>query len=204
MHRRAGRRCTSPTTRACCLALSPHYAVEFLLHHGLVGFLVLGSVFLTVTGAEALYADMGHFGRWPIQAAWLFFALPCLALNYLGQGAFALKALACARAHGAAARRPGLVLPDDPADAARCRMVILATVATVIASQAVITGAFSLTQQAIQLGLLPRMDVQPHLRDPGRPDLPAADQHHADDRACWSWWSCSRPPTTWPTPTAWR
>ena len=68
------------------LALSPHYAVMFMLTHGLVGFLVLGSVFLTVTGAEALYADMGHFGRWPIQAAWLFFALPCLALNYLGQG----------------------------------------------------------------------------------------------------------------------
>ena len=78
-------------------ALSPHFAVGFLIKHGLVGFLVLGSVFLTVTGAEALYADMGHFGRWPIQSAWLFFALPCLALNYLGQGAFALKAFEIAR-----------------------------------------------------------------------------------------------------------
>src|SRR6201996_5500906 len=81
-------------------ALSPHYAFEFLVRHGLTGFMVLGAVFLTVTGAEALYADMGHFGRWPIQSAWLFFALPCLMLNYLGQGAFCLKAFEFARAHG--------------------------------------------------------------------------------------------------------
>jgi KUP system potassium uptake protein len=139
-------------------ALSPHYAVEFLVRHGLTGFMVLGAVFLTVTGAEALYADMGHFGRWPIQAAWLFFALPCLALNYLGQGAFALKAFELARAHGQALMSQDwffLMIPPPM----RAFMLILAAAATVIASQAVITGAYSLTQQAIQLGLLPRMTI---------------------------------------------
>ena len=139
-------------------ALSPHFAAEFLIKHGLVGFMVLGSVFLTVTGAEALYADMGHFGRWPIQSAWLFFALPCLALNYLGQGAFALKALAFASGHGHPLVNQDwffLMIPGE----LRAPMLILAAAATVIASQAVITGAYSLTQQAIQLGLLPRMTI---------------------------------------------
>jgi KUP system potassium uptake protein len=139
------------------LALSPTYAVGFLLRHGVISFFVLGSVFLTVTGAEALYADMGHFGRWPIQAAWLFLALPCLIINYLGQGAFALDVL-----HRAAGRPVGDIdwffqmIPEF----LRAPMVILATAATVIASQAVITGAFSVTQQAMQLGLLPRMVVK--------------------------------------------
>jgi len=140
-------------------SLNPVYGVEFLAKHGFVGFLVLGSVFLTVTGAEALYADMGHFGRWPIQSAWLFLALPCLAINYFGQGAMALHALDRATAAG----RP---MPDlnwffvmAPPEL-RFPLVILAAVATIIASQAVITGAFSLSQQAIQLGLLPRMDVR--------------------------------------------
>jgi KUP system potassium uptake protein len=140
------------------LAFSPHFAVEFLIRHGFVGFLVLGSVFLTVTGAEALYADMGHFGRWPIQAAWLFFALPCLAMNYLGQGAFALKAMALAAAHGHPLMNQDwffLMIPPQ----LRAPMLVLAAAATIIASQAVITGAFSLTQQAIQLGLLPRMTI---------------------------------------------
>jgi len=140
------------------LALSPHYAVEFLISHGLTGFMVLGAVFLTVTGAEALYADMGHFGRWPIQAAWLFFALPCLALNYLGQGAYALKAYEIAAAHGRALMNQDwffLMIPPQM----RVFMLVLAGAATVIASQAVITGAYSLTQQAIQLGLLPRMTI---------------------------------------------
>ena len=139
-------------------ALSPHYAVEFLIHHGLTGFMVLGAVFLTVTGAEALYADMGHFGRWPIQSAWLFFALPCLMLNYLGQGAFCLKAFEFARAHGQTLMSQDwffLMIPPQM----RAPMLILAAAATVIASQAVITGAYSLTQQAIQLGLLPRMTI---------------------------------------------
>jgi KUP system potassium uptake protein len=138
------------------LAISPHHAVWFLMTHGLTGFFVLGSVFLTVTGAEALFADMGHFGRWPIQAAWLFLVLPALAINYLGQGGFALHRIAVA-GH-----------PVDNIDwffqmtplIVRVPMVILATVATVIASQAVITGAFSLTNQAIQLGYLPRLTVR--------------------------------------------
>ena len=139
-------------------ALSPHYAFEFLIHHGLTGFMVLGAVFLTVTGAEALYADMGHFGRWPIQAAWLFFALPCLALNYLGQGAYALKAYEIAAAHGHALMNQDWFFLMIPAPM-RAPMLVLAAAATVIASQAVITGAYSLTQQAIQLGLLPRMTI---------------------------------------------
>jgi KUP system potassium uptake protein len=139
-------------------SLNPGYGLEFLGRHGFVGFLVLGSVFLTVTGAEALYADMGHFGRWPIQSAWLFVALPCLAVNYLGQGAEALKVLAHVGPHGAMPDRDWFFLMAPPE--LRAPLVILATAATVIASQAVITGAYSLSQQAIQLGLLPRMDVR--------------------------------------------
>jgi KUP system potassium uptake protein len=139
-------------------AFSPHWAVIFMLRHGLVGFLVLGSVFLTVTGAEALYADMGHFGRWPIQAAWLFLALPCLALNYLGQGAFVLKLAAAAAAHHHAFVNQDWFFVMAP-PVLRAPLVILAVAASVIASQAVITGAYSLTQQAMQLGLVPRMDI---------------------------------------------
>jgi KUP system potassium uptake protein len=139
------------------LALSPGYAVLFLLRHGFVSLLVLGSVFLTVTGAEALYADMGHFGRWPIQASWLFLVLPCLMLNYLGQGAFALETLRAA--HGQPVGDVDWFFQMAP-EVLRAPMVLMATAATVIASQAVITGAFSLTNQAMQLGLLPRMVVK--------------------------------------------
>jgi KUP system potassium uptake protein len=138
-------------------AISPHHAAFFLLRHGVVGMLVLGSVFLTVTGAEALYADMGHFGRWPIQASWLFLALPCLMLNYLGQGAFALHMVRMA--HGQPVGDVDWFFQMIPA-VMRAPMVVFAAVATVIASQAVITGAFSLTNQAMQLGLLPRMVVR--------------------------------------------
>ncbi|MDG2529900.1 potassium transporter Kup [Caulobacter endophyticus] len=140
-------------------AINPYYAVHFLQHHGMAGFIVLGAVFLTVTGAEALTADMGHFGRWPIQAAWLFFVLPCLALNYLGQGALALTTLIEAERAGVPFQELNWFFEMAP-DVLRLPLVILAGAATVIASQAVITGAFSLTQQAIQLGLLPRMDVR--------------------------------------------
>jgi KUP system potassium uptake protein len=141
------------------MALSPHYAVEFMVRHRIVSFLVLGSVFLTVTGAEALYADMGHFGRWPIQASWLFFALPALALNYLGQGAYALKALHFAvRHHLAFANQDWFFVMAPPI--LRLPLVVLAVCASVIASQAVISGAYSLSQQGMLLGLLPRMDVQ--------------------------------------------
>ena len=139
------------------LALNPWTGANFLLHHGMVGFFVLGSVFLTVTGAEALYADMGHFGRWPIQAAWLFLVLPCLFLNYLGQGAFALTTLAAQ--HGHIGGDHNWFYEMAPA-VVRAPLVILATLATIIASQAVITGSYSMTSQAIQLGLLPRLEVR--------------------------------------------
>jgi KUP system potassium uptake protein len=131
-------------------ALNPLHAVEFMLHHGIIGFVTLGAVFLAVTGAEALYADLGHFGKRPIQTAWLFIVLPSLALNYLGQGAELV-------ANPRAVENPFfLMFPDW----ALIPMVSLATAATVIASQAVITGAYSLTRQAIQLGLLPRFEIR--------------------------------------------
>src|SRR6202158_1054223 len=131
-------------------ALNPLFAVSFMLHHGLIGFVTLGAMFLAVTGAEALYADLGHFGKRPIQTAWLFIVLPSLALNYLGQGALVI-------ADPKAIENPFfLMFPDW----ALIPMVTLATIATVIASQAVITGAYSLTRQAIQLGLLPRFEIR--------------------------------------------
>ncbi len=131
-------------------ALSPHYGVEFLISNGALGFVILGSVFLTVTGAEALYADMGHFGKKPIRAAWLGLVLPCLTLNYLGQGALVLH-------DPTAAADPFFrMVPQF----AYWPVLLLATAATIIASQAVITGAFSVTQQAVQLGLLPRIDIK--------------------------------------------
>jgi KUP system potassium uptake protein len=132
------------------LAFNPLYGVRFLLEHGFIGFLTLGAVFLVVTGSEALYADLGHFGRGPIRTAWLFVALPALAINYLGQGALVL-------ANPAAIDNPFFLLYPQWA---LIPMVVLATAATVIASQAVITGAYSITQQAIQLGLLPRLEIR--------------------------------------------
>jgi KUP system potassium uptake protein len=131
-------------------ALNPFYAVSFMLHHGMIGFVTLGAVFLAVTGAEALYADLGHFGKKPIQTAWIFIVLPSLALNYLGQGAIVIS-------DPKAVENPFfLMFPDW----ALIPMVALATLATVIASQAVITGAYSLTRQAIQLGLMPRFEIR--------------------------------------------
>jgi KUP system potassium uptake protein len=140
-------------------AISPQYAVGFMLHHKLVGFLVLGVVFLTVTGAEALTADMGHFGRLPIQVAWFALVFPSLLLNYFGQGAIAIAALEHAHAaHAAFVSQNWFFLLAPPAW--RIGWVVFSAVATVIASQSVITGAFSLTQQAIQLGLLPRLNIR--------------------------------------------
>lgn len=131
-------------------ALNPLLAISFMIHHGIIGFVTLGAVFLAVTGAEALYADLGHFGKRPIRIAWLLIVLPSLALNYLGQGALLI-------ADPAALENPFfLMFPDW----ALLPMVCLATVATVIASQAVITGAYSLTRQAIQLGLMPRFEIR--------------------------------------------
>ena len=130
-------------------ALSPLPGLEFVRAHGAIGVIVLGSVFLAVTGAEALYADMGHFGRRPIQAAWLFLVLPALICNYLGQGALILKdPKSVANPFYLLAPTWGLM-----------PLIILSTAATVIASQAVITGAYSLASQAIQLGLLPRLEI---------------------------------------------
>lgn len=139
-----------PDAPRILLAFNPIEGLKFLFGHGLLGFVVLGSVFLAVTGAEALYADMGHFGRRPIQSAWLYFVLPALGLNYLGQGALVLH-------DKAAIENPFFLLAPSWA---MLPLVLLATAATVIASQAVITGAFSLARQAIQLGLLPRMEIQ--------------------------------------------
>jgi KUP system potassium uptake protein len=131
-------------------ALNPAHALSFLTVHGATGFVALGSVFLALTGAEALYADMGHFGRAPVRVNWFGIVLPALVLNYFGQGALVI-------AHPDAVDSPFYRLFPDwllfP-------MTLLATAATVIASQAVISGAFSLSQQAMQLSLLPRLDVR--------------------------------------------
>jgi KUP system potassium uptake protein len=131
-------------------ALNPILGVSFILTHGVIGLAVMGLVFLVATGAEALYADLGHFGRKPIRTAWLFLIQPALILNYFGQGALLL-------ATPAAIENPFYRLYPKWA---LIPMLLLATVATVIASQAVITGAFSFTRQAIQLGLLPRLQIR--------------------------------------------
>ena len=131
-------------------AISPHYAVLYLVHAGPgIAFAVLGAAFLALTGAEAMYADMGHFGRWPIQLGWFAVVLPALMLNYFGQGGLLL-------ADANAVENPFYLLAPGWA---HYPMVAFATVATVIASQSIISGAYSLTQQAIQLGFLPRMRV---------------------------------------------
>ncbi|MBS1161903.1 MAG: potassium transporter [Proteobacteria bacterium] len=135
---------------AVLAAVNPLYAFHFLLGNAALGFFALGAVVLCITGAEALYADMGHFGAKPIQYAWLGYVLPALVINYFGQGALLL-------ADPAAIANPFYLLAPDWA---LYPLVILATVATVIASQAVISGAFSITQQAIQLGYTPRLEVR--------------------------------------------
>jgi len=131
-------------------AVHPAYAVEFLFHHGWHSLFVLGAVTLCITGGEALYADMGHFGRAPIRLAWTVVVYPALVLNYFGQGAFLLS--------GAHVQDNNLFFSMAP-EALLIPLVILATLATVIASQALISGAYSLTQQAIGLGFLPRMQI---------------------------------------------
>ena len=130
-------------------AINPLYAIEFVSTHGMIGLITLGAVFLVVTGGEALYADLGHFGRKPIQFAWLGLVLPALLINYFGQGALVLS-------NPEAIKNPFYLLVPAPL---LLPMVVLATMATVIASQAVITGTFSLVRQAIQLGLLPRFAI---------------------------------------------
>jgi KUP system potassium uptake protein len=130
--------------------LNPAWAVRFFVYNPKLAFLALGSVFLAVTGAEALYADMGHFGRKAINLSWLTLVYPCLVLNYMGQGALLLS-------HASAATNPFYLLAPEWA---RLPLVLLATVATIIASQAVISGAFSVTHQAVQLGFLPRLRTE--------------------------------------------
>jgi KUP system potassium uptake protein len=131
-------------------AVNPYYAVHFLLEHGKLAMVVMGAAFLAVTGTEALYVDLGHFGRRPIQTAWLGLVFPCLVLNYLGQGALVLS-------HPEAASNSFYLMAPSwfliP-------LIGMATMATIIASQAVITGAYSMAQQAIQFGLLPRMEIR--------------------------------------------
>ena len=131
------------------VAINPYYAVHFMIEHSLQAFIVLGSVVLVLTGAEALYADMGHFGIRPIRFAWLYTVMPCLVINYFGQGANLL-------ANPEAIKNPFYLMVPDML---LVPMVVLATFATVIASQAVISGAFSLTSQAILLGFVPRMRI---------------------------------------------
>ncbi|HEY4223848.1 MAG TPA: KUP/HAK/KT family potassium transporter, partial [Myxococcota bacterium] len=132
-------------------AASPHYAIGYFMEHGARGFLILGAVFLAVTGGEALYADMGHFGAKAIRRAWFLLVIPSLLLSYFGQGALVLR-------DPEAAKNPFFhLVPEGPATYA---LVILASLATVIASQAMISGAFSLTRQAMQLGFFPRVTVR--------------------------------------------
>ena len=173
-------------------AFNPAYGIAFLFSNGMIGLTVLGLVFLAVTGAEALYADQGHFGRFPIQAAWLGVALPALTLNYFGQGAFVLG-------NPQAIENPFfLMFPSW----ALWPVVLLTTAATVIASQAVITGAFSLTRQAIQLGLLPRFDVRHTSKTwPDRSISPASTGCCCSRCCCW-WW-CSRRRAGWRRPMVW-
>ncbi len=131
-------------------ALLPNYAVDYVLHHGFHTFIILSSVILAVTGAEALYADLGHFGKRPIRLGWIFIVAPALVLNYLGQAVIAIQ-------------EPGedksLFFALAPNDATRIYLVVLATLATIIASQALITGVASLSRQAVRLGLLPRLKI---------------------------------------------
>jgi KUP system potassium uptake protein len=131
-------------------ALLPNYALDYVIHHGFHTFIILSSVILAVTGAEALYADLGHFGKRPIRIGWIFIVAPALVLNYLGQAVVAIQ-------------EPGvdksLFFALAPNDATRIYLVVLATLATIIASQALITGVASLSRQAVRLGLLPRLKI---------------------------------------------
>ncbi|HQZ06943.1 MAG TPA: potassium transporter Kup [Burkholderiaceae bacterium] len=148
---------------AILLAVSPHYALGFMIDNPLVTFIILGAVVLCVTGAEALYADLGHFGKKPIRLAWFSVVVAALKQNYFGQGALLLR-------YPETVKNPFFLMAPDWA---LIPLVILATMATVIASQALITGAFSVTKQVIQLGYLPRLDIQhTSVRDTGQIYMP--------------------------------
>ena len=151
------------TNPAILWAISPHYALGFMIHNPGITFIILGAVVLCVTGAEALYADLGHFGKTPIRLAWFAVVMPSLTLNYFGQGALLLK-------NPEAVKNPFFLMAPDWA---LIPLVLLATMATVIASQALISGAFSVTKQVIQLGYLPRLNIQhTSVRDTGQIYIP--------------------------------
>ena len=151
------------TNPAILWAVSPHYALGFMFHNLGTTFIILGAVVLCVTGAEALYADLGHFGKKPIRLAWFSVVMPALTLNYFGQGALLLK-------NPEAVKNPFFLMAPDWA---LVPLVLLATLATVIASQALISGAFSVTKQAIQLGYLPRLQMRhTSVRDTGQIYMP--------------------------------
>ncbi len=151
------------TNPAILWAISPYYALSFIFHHPGITFIILGAVVLCVTGGEALYADMGHFGKRPIRLAWFAIVMPALTLNYFGQGALLLS-------HPEAVKNPFFLMAPDWA---LVPLVGLATMATVIASQALISGAFSVTKQVIQLGYLPRLQVlHTSVKDTGQIYLP--------------------------------
>ena len=166
--------------------------MTFFAEHGWQGLVVLGAVVLVVTGGEALYADMGHFGKRPIRVAWFVLVLPALLLNYFGQGALML-------ADPTAVANPFFLLA--PAWAT-LPLVGLSTLAAVIASQALISGAFSLTRQAVQLGYSPRLRHRPHLVARDRPGLRAAGQLGADGLPRSPSSSASAPRRAWPRRTA--
>ena len=194
---RARRRAASGTSRknpAILAALNPLHALRFVTAHGFASFVVLGSVLLAITGAEALYADMGHFGKRAIRIAWFGLVAPALVLNYFGQGALLI-------ADPKAIENPFyLAFPAW----ALYPMVALATAATVIASQATISGAYSMTQQAIQLGYLPRMTVRHTSAQDDRADLRPGGQLDPARRGRRRGRSASARPPASPRPTAWR
>ena len=187
-------------------ALNPIYALRFFTGQPWIAFVALGAVVLAVTGAEALYADMGHFGRFPIRLAWFGFVLPALLLNYFGQGALILH-------NAEAVKNPFYLLAPEWA---LFPLIGLATLATVIASQAVITGAFSVSRQALQLGYLPRMHIQHTSENTARPSVYAARQLGLDDRhhgagalasaarAIWPQLTASRLRAIWSSPPCWH
>ena len=172
-------------------AINPYYGFDYVIRNPGTAFATIGTVFLAVTGAEALYADLGHFGGRPIAAAWMWIVFPCLLLNYFGQGAFVL-------AHAEPAKNPFFEMFPQWA---LLPMVFLATAATVIASQAVISGAYSLSRQAVQLNLLPRLRIE-HTseKQSGQVYLPRVNFL----LGLWSSCSCSglSAPRIWPQPMA--
>ncbi len=191
-HRDRRRWCISATIRTCWPRSIRSTACVFLPITARSAWSRSALVFLAVTGGEALYADLGHFGRKPIQTAWLFLVLPALVINYFGQGAMVL-------ADPAAIENPFYRLVPETF---LLPMVVLATAATVIASQAVITGAYSLVHQAIQLGLLPRLAILHTSASACRPDLHSARDRGAAGSACCCWSACSAPQARSPPPMA--